>query len=101
MNMLQLCRLPLCCSSLLPTSLLTRRRTVWETLEFAWLVSSNGHHSYGVAADEASAQLLDREDPIRAKVLPCVCVRSRVTTDVLWFLALSVGSQCSPSPWTR
>lgn len=43
-------------------------RTVWETLEFAWLVSSNGHHSYGVASDEASAQELDKEDPIRAKV---------------------------------
>ena len=48
---------------------LTRCRTVWETLEFAWLVSSNGHHSYGIAADEASGRLLDLEDPIRGKVL--------------------------------
>mmetsp|Transcript_24221 Transcript_24221/g.24835 ORF Transcript_24221/g.24835 Transcript_24221/m.24835 type:complete len:1388 (-) Transcript_24221:477-4640(-) len=42
--------------------------TVWETLEFAWLVSSNGHHSYGVAANEESAKELDKQDSFRTKV---------------------------------
>jgi ABC-type multidrug transport system ATPase subunit/ABC-type multidrug transport system permease subunit len=42
--------------------------TVWETLEFAWLVSSNGHHSYAVAADEAGAKELDKLDPIQSKI---------------------------------
>lgn len=36
--------------------------TVEETLKFAWLAASGGHHSYGMAKDEETAALLDRED---------------------------------------
>jgi len=42
--------------------------TVQETLEFAWLMTSGGHHSYGVAKDEASAALLDKQDEKKLKL---------------------------------
>ena len=36
--------------------------TVRETLEFAWKMTSGGHHSYGLAKDVQSAAILDRDD---------------------------------------
>jgi len=42
--------------------------TVQETFEFAWLVTTNGHHSYGVAKDEEGAEYLNRDDKIMGKV---------------------------------
>ncbi|KAJ1423367.1 P-loop containing nucleoside triphosphate hydrolase protein, partial [Ochromonadaceae sp. CCMP2298] len=42
--------------------------TVQETLEFAWLMTSGGHHSYGVAKDAASAALFDIHDEKRMKL---------------------------------
>ena len=42
--------------------------TVRETLEFAWKITTGGHHSYGVAKDEKSAENLDREDKHLIKV---------------------------------
>jgi ABC-type multidrug transport system ATPase subunit len=43
--------------------------TVLETFEFAFRTTSGGHHSYGVAKNATSAELLDRDDPLMAKVL--------------------------------
>jgi hypothetical protein len=59
---------PHCILSLLSLPLIIFVRTVWETFEFAWLVSSNGHHSYAMTADEASVKELDKLDPVRSKV---------------------------------
>lgn len=43
--------------------------TVRETLEFAFNMTTRGHHSYGQAKDAESAAKLDAElDPIKAKV---------------------------------
>ena len=42
--------------------------TVRETFEFAWKMTSGGHHSYGVAKDAQSAEILDREDVKLTKV---------------------------------
>ena len=42
--------------------------TVRETLEFAFNVTTKGHHSYGVAKDAASAEKLNEMDPVMAKV---------------------------------
>lgn len=42
--------------------------TVRETLEFAWKMTSGGHHSYNVAKDEKSAVILDRDDEAMVKV---------------------------------
>ena len=42
--------------------------TVRETLEFAWKMTSGGHHSYNVAKDEKSAAVLDRDDEAMVKV---------------------------------
>ena len=42
--------------------------TVRETLEFAWEMTSGGHHSYGVAKDAQSAEILNRGDKNMIKV---------------------------------
>lgn len=42
--------------------------TVRETLEFAWKMTTKGHHSYGVAKDAAAAEILDRENATMTKV---------------------------------
>ena len=42
--------------------------TVRETMEFAWKITTGGHHSYGVAKDEKSAEILNREDKHLVKV---------------------------------
>jgi ABC-type multidrug transport system ATPase subunit len=42
--------------------------TVRETLEFAWRMTTRGHHSYGVAKDAAAAEVLDRQDKAQVKV---------------------------------
>ncbi len=49
--------------------------TVRETLEFAWYMTTRGHHSYGIAKDAASAEILDREDKAMAKVSMIRAVR--------------------------
>ena len=36
--------------------------TVRETLEFAWKMTTGGHHSYAVAKDKESAEVLDQDD---------------------------------------
>lgn len=36
--------------------------TVDETFKFAWLTSTGGHHSYATAKDEASAEIMNRDD---------------------------------------
>jgi ABC-type glutathione transport system ATPase component len=36
--------------------------TVRETMEFAWKMTTGGHHSYGVARDKTSAEFLDKND---------------------------------------
>ena len=38
--------------------------TVRETMEFAWKMTTGGHHSYGVAKDEKSAEVLDRDEGV-------------------------------------
>jgi ABC-type multidrug transport system ATPase subunit len=42
--------------------------TVRETLEFAWRCTTGGHHSYNVARDSTSAEVLDRADLNLVKV---------------------------------
>ena len=42
--------------------------TVRETLEFAWKITTGGHHSYGIAKDAKSAEILDRDDEHQVKV---------------------------------
>jgi ABC-type multidrug transport system ATPase subunit len=42
--------------------------TVRETLEFAWRCTTAGHHSYNVARDSTSAEVLDRSDADLVKV---------------------------------
>lgn len=42
--------------------------SVRETLEFAWKITTGGHHSYGVAKDEKSAEILNRGDQHLVKV---------------------------------
>lgn len=49
--------------------------TVRETLEFAWKCTTGGHHSYNVARDAKSAEILDRADEKMVKVL---------YTDIAW-----------------
>jgi ABC-type multidrug transport system ATPase subunit len=44
--------------------------TVRETLEFAWRSTTAGHHSYNVARDSTSAEVLDRGDAALVKVSP-------------------------------
>lgn len=36
--------------------------TVDETFKFAWLTATGGHHSYAIAKDDVSADLLNRDD---------------------------------------
>ncbi len=36
--------------------------TVRETMEFAWKMTTGGHHSYSVAKDVKSAEVLDKSD---------------------------------------
>jgi len=36
--------------------------TVRETLEFAWKMTTGGHHSYNIAKDKESAEILDQDD---------------------------------------
>lgn len=43
--------------------------TVQETLEYAWKMTTGGHHSYGNAKDDKSAALLDEEDAGLMKVI--------------------------------
>lgn len=42
--------------------------TVRETLEFAWRMTSGGHHSYGTAKNAESAAFLDNGDKAMVKV---------------------------------
>lgn len=42
--------------------------TVRETLEFAWRMTSGGHHSYGTAKNPESAAFLDQGDKSLVKV---------------------------------
>ncbi len=42
--------------------------TVKETLEFAWKMTTGGHHSYGIAKDAESATALDKNDVDQAVV---------------------------------
>eukprot|EP00596_Hydrurales_sp_CCMP1899_P009770 CAMPEP_0119035166 /NCGR_PEP_ID=MMETSP1177-20130426/2120_1 /TAXON_ID=2985 /ORGANISM="Ochromonas sp, Strain CCMP1899" /LENGTH=1167 /DNA_ID=CAMNT_0006993119 /DNA_START=471 /DNA_END=3971 /DNA_ORIENTATION=+ len=42
--------------------------TVKETLEYAWMMSTGGHHSYATAKDVESAALLDEEDKTLRRV---------------------------------
>ena len=42
--------------------------TVRETMEFAWKMTTGGHHSYSVAKDVASAEILDKSDKNMAQV---------------------------------
>lgn len=42
--------------------------TVRETLEFAWRCTTGGHHSYNIARDERSAEVLNRGDAGLVKV---------------------------------
>jgi ABC-type multidrug transport system ATPase subunit len=42
--------------------------TVRETFEFAWKVTTGGHHAYGVAKDEEAAEILNRGDKDLVKV---------------------------------
>jgi ABC-type multidrug transport system ATPase subunit len=42
--------------------------TVAETMEFAWKCTTGGHHSYGMAKDDVSANLLNEEDTSLRKV---------------------------------
>lgn len=42
--------------------------TVRETMEFAWNMTTCGHHSYGVAKDAAAAEILDKDDKANVKV---------------------------------
>ena len=44
--------------------------TVKETMEFAWKMTTGGHHSYGVAKDAHSAELLDKSDKDLVLVSP-------------------------------
>ena len=43
--------------------------TVRETLEFAWKATTGGHHSYNIAKDAKSAEVLDRGDAQMIKVI--------------------------------
>ncbi len=36
--------------------------TVKETLEFAWKMTTGGHHSYSIAKDAKAAEILDKSD---------------------------------------
>jgi len=42
--------------------------TVRETLEFAWKMTTGGHHSYNIAKDKESAAVLDEDDDHLVKV---------------------------------
>lgn len=42
--------------------------TVRETLEFAWKMTTGGHHSYNIAKDANAAAVLDRDDEAKVKV---------------------------------
>ncbi len=42
--------------------------TVRETMEFAWDITTGGHHSYGIARDEKTAEVLNRDDAHKVKV---------------------------------
>jgi ABC-type multidrug transport system ATPase subunit len=43
--------------------------TVAETMEFAWKSTTGGHHSYGMARNEDSGNVLDEGDEILRKVI--------------------------------
>lgn len=47
--------------------------TVKETMEFAWDMTSGGHHSYGIAKDAKTAEILDRDDEHKVKVRFFIC----------------------------
>lgn len=42
--------------------------TVRETMEFAWDMTTGGKHSYGIAKDEKTAEILDRDNDRKVKV---------------------------------
>ncbi len=42
--------------------------TVRETMEFAWDLTTGGHHSYGITEDEKTAAVLNRDDAHKVKV---------------------------------
>lgn len=45
--------------------------TVRETLEFAWRITTGGHHSYGGAKDEKAAEILNKDDASLTRVRFC------------------------------
>eukprot|EP00596_Hydrurales_sp_CCMP1899_P009612 CAMPEP_0119038002 /NCGR_PEP_ID=MMETSP1177-20130426/6649_1 /TAXON_ID=2985 /ORGANISM="Ochromonas sp, Strain CCMP1899" /LENGTH=1597 /DNA_ID=CAMNT_0006999999 /DNA_START=48 /DNA_END=4838 /DNA_ORIENTATION=+ len=42
--------------------------SVFETMEFAWMNATGGHHSYGYAKDAESKEIFDREDFYKTRV---------------------------------
>ncbi len=50
--------------------------TVRETLEFAWKMTTGGHHSHAVAKDAQSAAILDKADKelVLVRGFPSLCM---------------------------
>lgn len=42
--------------------------TVRETLEFAWKMTTGGHHGYSVAKDADAAEIMNKDDAVNLKV---------------------------------
>lgn len=53
--------------------------TVRETLEFAWKMTTGGHHAYGVATNEKSTEALNQDDADQVQV-------SFIFSSVWWLL---------------
>ncbi len=60
--------------------------TVKETLEFAWKMTTGGHHSYGVAKDAASAAFLDKNDKELVLVSPMRDIFVAIKSDCVFFV---------------
>lgn len=57
--------------------------TVRETMEFAWDMTTGGKHSYGIAKDEKTAEILDRDNDRKVKVNEYLCTSYASSVDIL------------------
>lgn len=61
--------------------------TVEETIKFAFLTTTGGHHSYGAAKDKESAEMMDRDDANFSKVC-CLTVSTCAKPSIIFPLIL-------------
>ena len=72
--------------------------TVRETMEFAWKMTTCGHHGYGVAKDAEAAEIMNKDDALNLKVCLCFSVLMVLPVGMTHYLLFSLAAeQCVES----